>query len=58
MKDGDIVTEKELEAKGWKHSFHLTGGTHAYSNGKEVMFWHRSSGEIISIKEKLKFSPP
>jgi len=58
MKDGDTVTEKELETEGWTYEYHLSGGTYAYSKENKVMFYHRNSGEIVSIKEKVRFSPP
>ena len=58
MKEGDFYTEEELELEGWKYQYHISGGTHAYEKGDEVIFWTRSTHKVESLRQKAKFSYP
>jgi len=58
MKEGDIVTEEELENEGYKHLIHLSGGTHAYTNDTHWIAYNRSTGKVELYKERAKFSYP
>jgi len=58
MKTGEVYTEEELEAKGFKYIMHLSGGVHAWENETHWIVYDRASGTIMMIREKPKFTYP
>jgi len=58
MQEGDVYTEEELEAKGYKYIAHLSGGVHSYANGTHWIAHNRSTGIVELYRENAKFSYP
>ena len=58
MKEGDFITEEELEKEGWVYKYHISGGVHAFRKDDQVLFWSRSSQQIESIFDYIRFNPP
>lgn len=58
MREGDTITEDDLNKKGWKYMGHISSGIYTYEKNDEVIFYERATNKIFLIKKKVKFSYP